>query len=201
MNDVQMIPGMSEAVEPDGYLQPARTRVFFRCGKCGYDFNRVYKVVPSHDPACPNKRCAEDTRLAALERENENLRKMLEEGHAPAQIGKNVRVKAVDATADIVMSDYSMTDLKDGIRPGENMAPKLPPAAQAQADNYFASNPLRDSGVNKKQADMLRRRAIGGAFRNMAVAPTAIAPAAKPGAPALVSVGSRSNDLYRGQRR
>jgi hypothetical protein len=91
-----------------------------------------------------------------------------------AQIGKNVRVKAVDETAKIVMEDYQMTDLKDNIRHGENVAPKLPPAQQKAADNYFGNAGLKAAGINEKQAALLGRRAIAGAFRDMSVPPTVV---------------------------
>jgi hypothetical protein len=100
------------------------------------------------------------------------MARIIAEQRAPAHIGANVGVKAVDETARIVMEDHKMTDLKDNIRAGEAMAPKLPGPMQAAADNYFSANPLKDRGVNARQAELLKRRAIGGAFRGMAVSPS-----------------------------
>ena len=165
--------GGFETVDPEGFMQPRRYKVSFSCEKCGHQWHRTYKAVPKKNPACPNKSCSEASELEQLKRENENLKRMLESGEAPAQIGKNVRVKAVDETAKIVMEDFHMTDLKDGIRAGENMAPKLPQAQQAAADNYFGGGAMKSAGLNKKQTDLLGRRAIAGAFRNMAVPPNA----------------------------
>jgi len=191
-DNVVMLP-KTETLEPEGYLQPRKVRVHFRCGDCGHEWSRVYKSVPSRDPPCPNKTCSEASELATLRRENENLRRMLEEGRAPAQIGKNPTVKAVDTTAEIVMQDYGLTDLRDNVRQGESVAPKLPPQQQKQADSYFSPEAGRAAGMNKRQAELLKRRAIAGAFRNMAVAPTAIMPAGAraPGQPALVRVGTQ----------
>lgn len=68
---------------------------------------------------------------------------------APGIIGTNVHVKAIDETAKIVMEDYGHTDMRDDVRPGETMAPKLPPAQQAAADNYFGGGRKRElGGVN-----------------------------------------------------
>ncbi len=139
-------------------MQPRRVRVTYQCAKCRTTFTRVCKALPKIDPPCPNKSCAEAGEIEALRRQVENLTRMLEEQRPPAQIGANARVKAIDATANIVMEDHKMTDLKDSIREGEIMAPKLPPAAQAAADNYFGGGkavPAIGSGrpVNTKQAN------------------------------------------------
>lgn len=50
-----------------------------------------------------------------------------------------MRNKCVDKTADIVMTDYGMTDLKDNVRMGEAMAPKLPGGAQNMADQMMGA--------------------------------------------------------------
>jgi len=75
------------------------------------------------------------------------------------------------------------------------MAPKLPAAQQAQADNYFGGGGLRTTNivpgtptveVSAKQINLLGRRALAGAFRGMAVTPGAIAPrGARPGEKSL----------------
>lgn len=68
---------------------------------------------------------------------------------APGIIGGNVQIKAIDETAKIVMEDYGYTNLRDDVRPTETMTPKLPPAQQAAADNYFGGGRKRDlGGVN-----------------------------------------------------
>jgi hypothetical protein len=60
---------------------------------------------------------------------------------APAAIGGNIQVKAIDETAKIVMEDYGMTDLRSDVRETESAAPKLPPVLQRQADNFFGGGP------------------------------------------------------------
>ena len=112
---------------------------------------------------------------------------MLEEQRAPGLIGASVMVKAVDATAEIVMQDYKLTDLKDNVRAGESIAPKLPPAQQALADGMFGGGThglqVKDpqtGQVRSLQAERMNRlgqRAIAGHFRASAVPPNAIIPA------------------------
>lgn len=162
--------------DQEAFMPQRRYRIRYRCDKCGHEWSRTYKCIPAKDPACPNKSCAEQSEIEELRRQVANLTRMLESGTPPAQIGRNVKTKAVDATADIVMSDYKLTDLKDSIRPGESMAPKLPPAQQAAADNYFGGGAMKAAGISAKQASLLGRRAIAGAYRNMAVPPSTIMP-------------------------
>jgi len=165
-----------ENVEDDGYLAPKKFRISYRCDLCGHEYKRTYKAIPKNDPPCPSKACSTKQEMESLKKQIENLTRMVAEGAAPAQTGKNVRVKAVDQTAQIVMEDYNMTDLKDNIRPGENVAPKLPGVQQQMADNYFGGGSMKAAGMSKKQTELLGRRAIAGAYRNMAVAPNAILP-------------------------
>lgn len=72
--------------------------------------------------------------------------------------------KCVDKTAEIVMTDYGMTNLKDNVRAGEAMAPKLHPQQQAAADNMFGG------GGKKRQmpfnAAAMAKRAMSGALRD-----------------------------------
>jgi hypothetical protein len=166
----------TEVLEPDGYLQPKRYKITYKCERCGHVYHRTFKVVPRKDPPCPNKSCADKAEIEDLKKRLDNLTRMLESGQAPAHIGQNVRVKAIDTTANIVMEDYKFTNLKDRVEPGEGVAPKLPPQQQAMADNYFGGGSMKAAGLNKKQTDLLGRRAIAGAFRDMAVAPTSLRP-------------------------
>jgi hypothetical protein len=163
-------------IESDTFLEPTKYKIRYQCDLCGHNYTRTYKVIPKVDPACPSKACQTKQQLAAMKKEMENLKRMVEAGAAPAQTGGNVRVQAVDETAKIVMEDYQMSDLRDGIRPGESVAPKLPPAQQAAADNYFGNKGLQRAGISPKQAEMLGRRAMSGAFRNSAVAPNQVLP-------------------------
>lgn len=90
-------------------------------------------------------------------------------GPAPAITG-SITVRAVDKTAEIVMQDHGLTDLKDNIRVGEAMAPKLPGEQQKVADTFFEPNKNpRLVGRRKAYLDALGKRAIAGAFQNMAL--------------------------------
>ena len=188
----------TEPVVSDNYFEPTMYRISYRCEKCGHTWIRTLKAVPKKDPPCPSAKCEERSRVQQLERENANLQRMLQDGAGPAHIGHKNVVKAVDATANMVMQDYGMTDLRDNLRPGDTMAPKLPGPQQAMADNYFGGQ--KTKGVNlmdgraieitKKQTDLLGRRAIAGAFRGMAVPPSIVTPHARAGDSPLVRVGT-----------
>lgn len=190
-----------ETVESTSFLEPTRYRVRYECARCGRPFTRTYKVIPSSDPPCPREACRVAVATEAKDREIANLRAMLASRQPPAHTGANNQVRAVDATADIVMQDYGMTNLQDNVRHGDAVAPKLPVAQQQAADNYFAAsgrtNVLGQPGrsVSSKRLNALGRRALAGSFRNMAVAPAAVTPDAVRGQPALTVV--RTEPLQR----
>lgn len=101
------------------------------CRRCGHRFRHITKFQPELDdptPPCPNLACGEASDPIGMD---------LSLNTAPASIGGNIHVKAVDETARIVMEEHGMTDLRDDVRPGETMAPKLHPQLQAKADNFF----------------------------------------------------------------
>lgn len=77
--------------------------------------------------------------------------------------GASSRNKCVDKTADIVMTDYKMGDLKDNVRVGESMAPRLDPAKQSAADNMFGGPKRKQMPFN---AAALAKRAMSGALRD-----------------------------------
>lgn len=97
----------------------------FRCRVCALQF-RAQTREGDPDPACPNLDCGAVQTPIGLD---------VSAGRAPG-IGGNIMVKAMDATANMVMADYSMTDLASA-RQGESMAPKLPPEQQRRADAFF----------------------------------------------------------------
>lgn len=182
----------SEMIEPDQYLGPMRKRITYECERCGHVWTRIFRAMPKSDPPCTNKRCAEKSEVADLKRQLANLTAMLQSGVAPAQIGNNIRTKAIDYTAEVVMHDNKLTDLKDNIRMGETMAPKLPPAQQKQADTLFATagkvpvvGPSRGGSVSSKVLQRIGARAIAGGYANNSVKPTAVLPKSRPG---MVSV-------------
>ena len=87
--------------------------------------------------------------------------------------------KCVDKTADIVMTDYGMTNLKDNVRTGESMAPKLGGGAQAVADqmmgakstdgmmSVYDANTRRIVKIpQKRNGAALAKRALAGGMRD-----------------------------------
>lgn len=151
---------------------PKRYKVQFRCDCCGNVFEKTLRSLDTPDPPCPNLACPgphfnRADRAAITEEIPDNVTSMpdrmdWQSGRAPAHTGANNQVKAVDATAEIVMQDYGLSDLRDGVRPGETMAPKLAPKLQQMADGFFGGGAAKGMGVNSGQ---LARRAMSGAMR------------------------------------
>jgi hypothetical protein len=183
-----------EVEQPAGFMEPKVYRVRWECPACGHKWSKTFKSIPSDDPDCPSVKCAVARETSTLALQVANLTRMLQEQRAPATIGDKLVVKAIDATAQIVMEDNQLTDLKDNIRRGESMAPKLPPAAQTAADNFFkkgaqagAQAGARVLGTNKtlnvRQTNHMKtlgQRAIHGAFRNASVPPNVVLPKTRP---------------------
>lgn len=200
-----------EAVEPETQFERKRYRFNYTCDRCGHSFSKTGFAAPKRDPDCPNPSCVEVAEISAMKIEMANLRRMLEEQKTPGIVGANNTVKAIDYTANGVMEDFGMTNLKDNIREGEGVAPNLPPVQQAQADNYFGAHKdtkAVDFGTNRprtvraKQMEMLGKRAIAGSFAKMAVGPMAVIPqAARAAGSPIVRVRTAQNDAYTGPRR
>lgn len=163
----------SETIDEERtFMQPRRYKISYRCEKCGHEWSRVTAKLGAKDPPCPARDCELKSLVERLAKENANLTRMLEEARAPATVGGNTVVKAVDETARIVMEDHQMTNLKDNVRAGDIVAPKLPPAQQQAADGYFGGAHIAErTGMGKKQMANLGRRAMAGAFKGMAINP------------------------------
>lgn len=107
-----------------------RFQVTIRCQVCLHRYKRVMEAEDAEtldripDPPCPQCKKAQKVRRAKFD------------GTAPA-IGGSLVVRAVDQTAQIVMEDHKLSDLRSDVREGETMAPKLAPRLQAMADNMF----------------------------------------------------------------
>ena len=111
---------------------------------------------------------------------------ILESGRPPAIGGANVNTRALDATAEMVMQDYGMTDLKTPteIRQGDSQAPKLAPVLQNMADNMFAPKRALEAVGMGRQAGLIARSAMGGAFSPQAT-----------GGPDPITAAQRSQNL------
>jgi hypothetical protein len=164
--------------QSEGYLQPDMVRVWFLCDHCGHEYSHVYRAIPKRNAPCPQRACVDRREMAQRLKQARNAQAMIESGQTPGITGRNPVVGIIDQTAQDVMSDYKLTDLKDNIRPGEAMAPSLPGKGQVAADNFFSAG-AGATGMGKKQADFVSRRAMQGAYRHMAVAPTDVFPGQK----------------------
>lgn len=158
-----------------GYLQKDKVRVWFVCDDCGHEYSHVYDAIPRRNAPCPQVSCVAARAARRARKSADNVTGMLESGQTPGITGRNPMVGVIDNTAKVVMEDYQLTDLKDNIREGESMAPKLPGKMQEAADGYFSGG----AGQTSKQAQLIGRRALAGAYRNMAVAPTQVFPGNK----------------------
>lgn len=138
-------------------------RMTFGCLDCGHTFKKVTTNQNLNDPKCPeckgkkpkNKKyrigdgAVTDETLRAEEEgreRNKNRKKVF-------GIGGSNYVKAVDTTADIVMQDHGMTDLRTDMRAGESQVPKLPPALQAQVDGMFSGGAATSKSGKKSPID------------------------------------------------
>ena len=131
------------------------------CMDCGHKWTRRYVTDAPYDikrPACPAcKKRAKQT---------SGLQDIITSGRAPSIGGTSIQNKALDATAEMVMHDYGLTDIKTPteIRHGEAQAPKIHPRLQAQADSMFSpQRALAGTGMDKF-AGAIARSAMGGAF-------------------------------------
>ena len=165
-----------ETEAQEGYLQPDRYKISYRCLRCNHEYSRIARSLSVKNVPCPKKECKEAALEAEIQRRVHNFTEMVESGQGPGITGRNTMVKAVDATATQVMEDYHLTNLRDDIRQGESMVPKLPGKMQEAADSYFKPGTM---GMGSRQRARLGQRALAGAYRNMAVAPTDVFPGKK----------------------
>src|SRR5208282_3179554 len=201
----------SEMHDPESPFEPKRYRQWFRCPECGHKYASHWaKSPPKKDLPCPRPTCATERDLRQTKADNQRLLAMLAEQRAPGLIGANVTVRAVDATAEMVMKDYGMTDLRDNIREGESMAPKLPPAAQAAADGYFAPEKTRqpmkavDLATNRMRTipaaalNKIAERATAGRYARRGVSPVSVIPQDLRGQSPLTLVRTTRNPHFKG---
>lgn len=138
-----------------------RFQITLRCTSCAHKFKRILSaedemhLAELPDPPCP--RCNVVQRKRGMD---------IAAGKAPA-VGGSLAARAVDATAEIVMQDHGMTDLRSDVREGESMAPKLPPKQQALADNFFSAPRARRNpagGIFSLPPAAVMKAAVGGRF-------------------------------------
>ena len=141
-----------------------RFQLSCRCTSCGLKFRRVIEaeseadIVYGQAPPCPTCARGQKSKVAKFDFHSRK---------APAA-GGSLRVRAIDTTAQIVMEDYGMSDLKDRVYEGETAAPKLPPKLQTMADNMFArpKSPRRQQlgGIFGLPTQAVIKAAVGGRY-------------------------------------
>lgn len=115
----------------------------YRCSDCKSTFEKITKNFPKKEPNCPtckrnnkvdSKSCVSDKTHNI---DSESRVQQMNESHQAPSMGKSNFTKAMDATAEIVMKDYALTNLQDNLRAGDSMAPKLRPELEQQVDSVF----------------------------------------------------------------
>jgi hypothetical protein len=177
----------AEVQEAEGYLQPRLYKIYAVCNRCHNEFSWTAKTPGGKDRPCPRKACKEAIRQEEIEEAARKFAGILEQG-PPAVIGRNNMVKAVDQTAEMVMQDFKMTDLRDNIKPGESMAPKLAAPLQKAADGFFGGGAVKDNHRLKSRMARLGAQAIAGSFKDSAINPAALVGGPN-GGPAFRSIG------------
>lgn len=118
-----------------------------RCLDCGHKWKvKVFSATDDAsdipDPECP--KCSAKVTPIGMD---------VAAGKAPG-IGGSPMVKAMDMTANTVMREYGLTDLKSDGRQGATMAPSLPPPQQAAADGMFDPRARAKSMTRESRAMM-----------------------------------------------
>jgi hypothetical protein len=136
-----------------------RFQITLRCRDCNHKYKRILtaedemQLAELPDPPCPI--CLKVQNRIGMD---------VAGGKAPA-VGGSLTARAVDTTAEIVMQDYKMTDLRSDVREGESAAPKLHPAQQEKVDNFFGGAKRRQmGGIMGLQPRQLIQAATSGRF-------------------------------------
>lgn len=126
----------------------------YRCSDCKQSFDKIRKFpvskyphgtdlpLPMKDPDCPECKKAKRVsfKSSVTDKTHPHINPDSSEAQNPIRnfsMGKSNFTKAMDATAEIVMKDYGLTNLNDHLREGDSMAPKLRPELERQVDDVF----------------------------------------------------------------
>lgn len=132
----------------------------YRCTECKLSFDKIRKFpvdkhphgtdlpLPTKYPECPKCKKAKrvDFKSSVTDDTHKHINPNNLENYTggtpdnPARVfsmGKSNFTKAMDATAEIVMKDYNLTNLQDNLRVGDSMAPKLAPELERKVDEVF----------------------------------------------------------------
>lgn len=133
----------------------------YRCSECKTCFDKIRKFsvdkyphgtdlpMPTKDPECPE--CKKVKRVSFKNSVTDDTHKHINPANPEASfvggtpdnpqksfnMGKSNFTKSMDATAEIVMKDYNLTNLQDNLRAGDSMAPKLTPELERKVDEVF----------------------------------------------------------------
>lgn len=162
-----------------------RYRMTFKCGDCSNIFKKITTNADLQKAPCPQ--CRTKNRITKFMRTGDGpiSKKDLvivqaPPSVAPAIIG-SIATKAIDATANIVMEDHKLSNLKDSVKYGESMAPRLDPVRQHKADNFFGPKKAPRGTPAGLDPARLAKQAMRGSFRDQKMDPVkALSPRFKP---------------------
>lgn len=140
----------------------------YKCGSCRLIFDKLRKFsiekyplgtdlpFPSRSPDCPQCKKMEKVNFKNSVTDkthnlapDDNIRDMCESRQAPS-MGMSNRSKAFDATAEMVMQDYDMSDINmnSNMRLGDTCVPKLAPHLEQKVDEVFKPQTNKAAGIN-----------------------------------------------------
>lgn len=153
----------------------------YACGDCSHIFYKITDFDPRKKggriPSCPECRkrkkmrasgyikVSGDVKQRTVEEDGRKIQEIIEKQKFPASGGSNF-TKAMDATADIVMQDYGLTNLQDNLRAGDSMAPKLEARLERKVDEVFKpQKPIAGMQAAQNLNKTLMRQINQGAFK------------------------------------
>lgn len=153
----------------------------YSCSECKYKFSVISESNPKGAgcPGCP--KCKEDSaaksvsvtkgRMKTQKQMTENNTAMIVSGQGAYISGKSKAFKAHEATMEMVMQDYGLTDINDKPNEGENCVPKLPAHLEKQVNDGFGASfgeaPKLTSNINPAQISLAGMKQINsGMFRD-----------------------------------
>jgi len=149
----------------------------YRCSDCSHVFEKVTKRDPRKGgrlPSCPKcskgkystiKSISKSNTIQTPEEADKNINEICESRRAPAT-GKSNFTKAMDATSEMVMRDYGMTNLQDNLREGDSMVPKLRPELEQRVDQVFKpQKPVAGAPANTALNKTIMNQINAGKFK------------------------------------
>ncbi len=148
----------------------------YSCSDCTHVFSVVTENRPKgRCPSCPECKKKNHATLRSISKSNRsytqkeldhNTQDILQSRQAPA-MGKSDFTKAMDLTANIVMEDCNMTNLRDNLREGENMVPNLAPELEKRVETAFQPQKnnimgMQGSGLQKTITNQINSGAVKG---------------------------------------